>query len=228
MGFQKSRQASEQPLCYRSDDGVSSVTGAARLRRNQPGCKTRAPETRLAAKPEHPKPARPQNHPARKTPPPETRPPATPTPTPCSGAQPRGICDELNVWAGRFFARSLGGPYLPATAMTWLNRILLALFITAGLAFLPSYEQLGAEDLSRVRSERDALIAGNSDLRGEIKLLEAEVDALQRLPDDPSSHERVDRELARIAREDLNMIKPGELVFELHRPEPDLARGGQR
>jgi cell division protein FtsB len=30
--------------------------------------------------------------------------------------------------------------------------------------------------------------------------------------------ERVDRELARIAREDLNMIKPGEVVFELRRP----------
>jgi cell division protein FtsB len=112
--------------------------------------------------------------------------------------------------------------------MTWLNRILLALFITAGLAFLPSYEQLGAEDLSRVRDERDALIAGNEDLRGEIRLLEAEVDALQRDPEDPHSHDRVDRELARIAREDLNMIKPGELVFELRRPAPEQGHGGSR
>ncbi|EDM76865.1 short chain dehydrogenase [Plesiocystis pacifica SIR-1] len=102
--------------------------------------------------------------------------------------------------------------------MTWLNRILLALFITAAIAFLPSYEHLGAEDLARVRAERDALVEGNEDLRAEIRLLEAEVDALHRNPEDPSSSGRVDRELARIAREDLNMILPGELVFEVHRP----------
>lgn len=107
--------------------------------------------------------------------------------------------------------------------MTWLNRILLALFITAALAFLPSYEHLGAEDLARVRAERDALEHGNEQLGEQIRLLEAEVDALRRDPDDPHSHERVNRELARIAREDLNMIKPGELVFELTRPaSPEL------
>src|SRR4029434_7380327 len=83
-------------------------------------------------------------------------------------------------------------------AMTWLNRILLALFITAGLAFLPSYEHLGTEDLARVRAERDALVEGNAELSEEIRLLEAEVDALRRDPDDPDSIDRVDRELARI------------------------------
>jgi len=107
--------------------------------------------------------------------------------------------------------------------MTWLNRILLALFITAGLAFLPTYEHLGAEDLARVRAEREALEHSNVGLRDEIRLLEAEVDALHRDPDEPQSHDRVDRELARIAREDLNMIKPGELVFELRRPPAALA-----
>ena len=105
--------------------------------------------------------------------------------------------------------------------MTWLNRILLALFITAALAFLPSYEHLGAEDLARVRAERDALEVSNAELRDEIRLLEAEVDALHHDPEDPRSNARVERELARIAREDLNMIRPGEFVFELHRPAPD-------
>jgi cell division protein FtsB len=94
--------------------------------------------------------------------------------------------------------------------MTWLNRILLALFITAALAFLPNYEHLGAEDLSRVRAERDDLGDSNTALREQIRLLEAEVDALQ-------------RDLARIAREDLNMIMPGELVFELRRPSAPLS-----
>lgn len=107
--------------------------------------------------------------------------------------------------------------------MTWLNRILLALFVTAALAFLPNYEHLGAEDLTRVRAEREALEHSNATLREDIRLLEAEVDALHRDPDEPRSQERVDRELARIAREDLNMIKPGELVFELRRPPAPLA-----
>lgn len=102
--------------------------------------------------------------------------------------------------------------------MTWLNRILLALFITAAVAFLPSYEHLGAEDLARVRAEREALQGGNSALRDEIRLLEAEVHALRHNPEEPGNTERVDRELARIAREDLNMVLPGELVFEVHRP----------
>ncbi len=103
--------------------------------------------------------------------------------------------------------------------MTWLNRILLALLITGALAFLPNYEQLGSEDLSRVRAERDALDESNRVLRDEIRLIEAEVDALQPNVDEPGSTDRIDHELARIAREDLNMIEPGELVFEVRRPQ---------
>jgi cell division protein FtsB len=108
--------------------------------------------------------------------------------------------------------------------MTWLNRILLALLITGALAFLPDYQQLGSEDLARVRAERDALADANRVLRDEIRLIEAEVAALQPNPDDPRSGERIDRELARIAREDLNMIEPGELVFEVRRPQETSAR----
>lgn len=108
--------------------------------------------------------------------------------------------------------------------MTWLNRILLALLITGGLAFLPNYEQLGSEDLARVRAERDALAEGNRALRDEIRLIEAEVDSLQPNPDDPRSADRIDHELARIAREDLNMIEPGELVFEVRRPQETTQR----
>ena len=108
--------------------------------------------------------------------------------------------------------------------MTWLNRILLALLITGALAFLPSYDQLGSEDLSRVRAERDSLAESNTALREAIRLIEAEVAALQPRADEPGSSERIDRELARIAREDLNMIEPGELVFEVRRPQETTQR----
>lgn len=111
--------------------------------------------------------------------------------------------------------------------MTWLNRILLALLATGALAFLPSYEQLmaGSEDLARVRAERDSLADSNQQLREEIRLIEAEVAALQ--PRDDHAGE-LDRELARIAREDLNMIAPGEVVFEVQRPADQPKESAER
>lgn len=111
--------------------------------------------------------------------------------------------------------------------MTWLNRILLALLVTGALAFLPSYEQLmaGSEDLARVRAERDSLADSNQQLREEIRLIEAEVAALQ--PRDDQAGE-LDRELARIAREDLNMIAPGEVVFEVQRPADQPKESAER
>jgi cell division protein FtsB len=99
--------------------------------------------------------------------------------------------------------------------MTWLNRILLALLIAAGIALLPHYDTSGGEDLERVVGEREALTLSNAELRREIALLGAEVRALHADPKDRGSGERAERELARIAREDLNLVKPGEMVFEI-------------
>jgi len=94
--------------------------------------------------------------------------------------------------------------------MHWLNRILIAAFIAAVIAFGPAHMERAAHhgDLERVRRERAALQAANDTLRGKIRALAAEVAALQ---GDPS-------EIARIAREDLNLVAPGEVVFEVERP----------
>lgn len=91
--------------------------------------------------------------------------------------------------------------------MHWVNRILLAGLVAALLAFGPEQLELAAEsdDLARVTAERDGLVGGNTALREDIRLLEAEVDALKA---DPA-------EVARIAREDLNLVMPGEVVFEV-------------
>ena len=93
--------------------------------------------------------------------------------------------------------------------MHWLNRILIAGFIAAVIAFGPEHVQRSAHhgDLERIRKERAALQAANEALRREIRGLRAEVEALQ---DDPA-------EIARIAREDLNLVAPGEIVFEVER-----------
>lgn len=105
--------------------------------------------------------------------------------------------------------------------MSWINRILLALFVVAAVAFLPRYEGvLRADDLARVQAEREQLADENSGLRADIGRLQAEVSALKRDPEDPASSSRADRETARIAREDLNLVKAGEFVFELERPAP--------
>jgi cell division protein FtsB len=91
--------------------------------------------------------------------------------------------------------------------MHWVNRILLAGLVAALVAFGPEQLELAAEsdDLARVTGERHELVSGNEVLREEIRLLQAEVTALKA---DPA-------EVARIAREDLNLVLPGEVVFEV-------------
>lgn len=96
--------------------------------------------------------------------------------------------------------------------MVWVNRLLLAALLVFAVAYLPSRlaTGAGADDLARVEREHAALRQRNTDLRGEIGALAAEVAALKR---DPA-------EVARIAREDLNLIRPGEVVFEVRRTQP--------
>ena len=94
--------------------------------------------------------------------------------------------------------------------MDWLRRILLAGLLAAAIAACPRevYRSAGADDLSRIEREHDELCRTNDRLRGEIEVLRAEVAALKR---DPA-------EVARIAREDLGLIRAGEVVFEVTRP----------
>ena len=101
--------------------------------------------------------------------------------------------------------------------MHWVNRILLAALIAGVIALWPERLQLagGSEDLERVGREREELRATNEALREEIRLMRAEIHALKHDP----------REVARIAREDLNLVRPGEAVFEVERPGQDPVRG---
>jgi len=100
--------------------------------------------------------------------------------------------------------------------MHWVNRILLALLAAGIIAYWPERLELAAssEDLERVVRERDELVSGNAALREEIRRMQAEIHALKTDP----------REVARIAREDLNLVRAGEVVFEVQRP----GQGGGR
>jgi cell division protein FtsB len=95
----------------------------------------------------------------------------------------------------------------------WLNRILLVGVVLGALALVPDRFELegSTEDLQRVRAEASTLREGNATLREEIRQLRAEIEAQKADP----------REVARIAREDLNLVRPGEVVFEV------VPQGGQ-
>lgn len=96
--------------------------------------------------------------------------------------------------------------------MHWGNRILLAATVAALVAWGPSQLERAAQsdELERVQGERDALVEANRALADEVAALGAEVRALKSDPD----------EIARIAREDLNLVAPGEVVFEVERTAP--------
>lgn len=96
--------------------------------------------------------------------------------------------------------------------MHWANRILFAALVAALVAWGPQQLEIagGTDELERVQTERDALVAGNAALEHDIAGLQAEVRALKQ---DPA-------EVARIAREDLNLVAPGEIVFAVERVAP--------
>jgi cell division protein FtsB len=71
--------------------------------------------------------------------------------------------------------------------------------------------EIGREVIQR---ERDALASGNEELQEEIGRMQAEIHALKHDP----------REVARIAREALNLVRAGEVVFEVQRPGAAEAR----
>ena len=102
--------------------------------------------------------------------------------------------------------------------MSWSNRIILAVFLAAAIAYFPTRERESRGDVSRAVRERAELSAQNDELEREIRGLEAEVEALRGAGDDgaPVGVAGLKREeLARIARQDLNMIRTDEYVFEI-------------
>lgn len=99
--------------------------------------------------------------------------------------------------------------------MHWMNRLLLAGLVAALVAWGPAQLEraAGTDELDRVEGEKLQLEAGNDELRAEIRALSSEVRALKT---DPG-------EVARIAREDLNLVVPGEIVFEVERVKPKVS-----
>lgn len=119
---------------------------------------------------------------------------------------------QLHPRASRNLDATTAPGSVPPGAMHRIWRILLVLALVGAAAYGPAQLEAAAgnDDLARVRSERQTLVEANAALREQIRLLEAEVTALH---GDPN-------ELARIAREDLHLVLPGEVVFEIAEENP--------
>jgi cell division protein FtsB len=102
--------------------------------------------------------------------------------------------------------------------MRWAFRIAAATAVVAVLVWFPGTFGSFAfsEDLSRVEAEAEALAQGNEALAAQIVELESEIRALHDAGEPGLGNTLALREVERIAREDLNLIRPGEVVFEVH------------
>jgi cell division protein FtsB len=90
----------------------------------------------------------------------------------------------------------------------WPRRLLLATVLALGLGWLP-YQLYGYSSLARLgklRAELAALRQGNQTLRDKNQRLRTEI---QLHDEDPLAA------VERVAREDLGLVKPGELVFRI-------------
>ena len=100
----------------------------------------------------------------------------------------------------------------------WLGRIPLALAIAVALGWLP-YQLYGRSGLARLvslRAEVAALKSTNVGLRARNRQLRAELSLYA--DDDLAAVER-------IARDELGMVKPGEIVFKVEAPgETEVGR----
>jgi cell division protein FtsB len=95
--------------------------------------------------------------------------------------------------------------------VTWLVRLALAGVIAGALAYIP-YRVYGSEGYvtyRRLGGQLDELRAGNAELERENARLEREIQALRT---DPAA-------IGRVARDDLGMVAPGEIVLKLE-PAP--------
>lgn len=76
------------------------------------------------------------------------------------------------------------------------------------------YTHSGFGRYLRLRTDLRSIQTQNARLRAENERLMREVDALQTDP----------RALERVARSELGWVRPGEVIFDLHQPEPKAAR----
>jgi len=103
----------------------------------------------------------------------------------------------------------------------WQKRLAFALAIALGLGWLPTlfYGHTSLGRLVAIRAELAALKRKNRGLLDENQRLRA---AIQLHDEDPLGA------LERVARDDLGLVKPGEIVFHIVESNPEASSQGPR
>ena len=101
---------------------------------------------------------------------------------------------------------------MSALGNLWLRRFGIAAVVAVALGYVPYhlYASSGLARLLKLRGERDQLHAGNLRLHEENQRLRAELEAVTDGADTLSR-----AAVERAARDELGLVKPGELVFKL-------------
>jgi cell division protein FtsB len=103
---------------------------------------------------------------------------------------------------------------MPSARTLWFRRLGIAVVVAVALGYVPYhlYSSSGLARYLRLRAERDALHAANLKMLEDNQRLRAELEALS----DDSSGAALSRDaIERVARDELGLVKPGELVFKL-------------
>jgi cell division protein FtsB len=102
---------------------------------------------------------------------------------------------------------------MSAAKGVWIRRLGIAAVVALALGWLPwqLYSSSGLAHYLKLRAERDQLAAGNLKLHEANQRLRAELDAIS----EPGSTEISRAAVERAARDELGLVKPGEVVFTI-------------
>lgn len=104
-------------------------------------------------------------------------------------------------------------------ALRWLVRLGLALGLAFAIGSLPYriYQRSGLSRLLELQAQLEQLQRDNQQIKRENRRLMLELDRLK---------EDDDRAIERVARDELGLIRPGELVFKVTAPGPGSGAPG--
>jgi cell division protein FtsB len=96
----------------------------------------------------------------------------------------------------------------------WVRRIGIAAVVAVAMGYVPYhlYASSGLARLMRLRGEAESLHAGNIKLAEENRRLRQELDSLV---DGPGDIELSKGAIERVARDELGLVRPGEIVFKI-------------
>jgi cell division protein FtsB len=107
-----------------------------------------------------------------------------------------------------------------ALGSVWLRRLAFAATVAVALGYVPYhlYASSGLERYLKLRAERDQLHDGNLKLYEENQRLRAELEALT--DGDEGAETLSAAAVERAARDELGLVKPGEIVFKVEAQKP--------